>query len=183
MICQKWHDLPVQASRSRGGDVADAIDRLLRSLEDRFETELGSEERVAAFDLALSLMQDQTLRVAAPRGPGLVAQAHSGDFEVGFVGNDFVADRACRIFRRLGDVVLVEDEARNAPQEFEGSLLDALRATSRRRPEVSVEVGPETVVGFIARVGRDHVLLEQRTNRRVILPASALRSVTYVRGG
>ena len=183
MICQKWHDLAVQASRSRGGDVADAVDRLLRSLEDRFETELGSAERAAAFDLALSLMQDQTLRIAAPRGSGLVAQTESGSFEVGFVGDDFVADRACTTFRKLRDVVLVEDENRSAPQELEGSLLDALRATSRRRPEVVIEARSETVVGFIEHVGRDHVVIEQRTKRKLILPAEALRSVRYVRGG
>ena len=163
--------------------MADAIDRLLRSLEDRFESQLGSEERVAAFDLALSLSQDQTLRVAAPRGPGLVAEAKSGIFEVGFVGDDFVADRGCTTFRTLRDVVLVEDGSRSAPEEIDGSLLDTLRATSRRRPEVSIETESETVVGFIERVGRDHVLLGQRTNRRVVLPASALRSVRYVRGG
>ena len=162
--------------------MADAIDRLIRVLEDRFEAEVGSEERIAASDLALSLQQDQTLRSALPRGGPLVARSDEVTFEVGFIGSDFVADRTRQIFLRLDDAVLMEAASGFAPKDFEGSLIDALRQGSRRRVQLSVRTANGTFVGVMERVGRDHVVLQQRTERKVFVPAASVRSVTCVLG-
>lgn len=162
--------------------MADAIDRLLRSLEDRFETDLGTTERVAASDLALSLLQDQSLRELAPRGSGLAADGRHGRIEVGTIGADFVADVSCSTYLRLSDVVLGEVRGIDAPLAYEGSLLDALRGLSRKRPELTVELADRSLTGILERVGRDHLVLITQ-GARVLVPGSAVASVSCVRGG
>lgn len=155
----------------------DDVDRLLASIEERFGEELEADERLAAADLALSLLQDQTLRDLAPRGTPLIAETAEGSFPVGWVGADFVADRLYCRFVRLDHVTLIESSDGTLPDATAFGLLDVLRHMSREHPRVVLHTKGRTTTGVLERAAKDHVVVMSRGGRRLV-PWSAVTAVS-----
>lgn len=176
-FANKWHDLGDSRRGWIGGGFVDDVDRLLASLEDRFDAELEADERLAAADLALSLLQDQTLRELAPRGTPLIAETEEGTFPVGWVGADFVADRRYQRFVRLDHVTLLESDEGALPDATAFGLLDVLRHMSRDAVRVVVGTKGRTTTGALERAGKDHVVVRSAAGRRIV-PWSAVTSVS-----
>lgn len=140
------------------------IDDVIAELGAQLEAAIEREERVAANDLAASLLQDLRLADVLVRA-GHEAELPDGAWlPVAFAAGDHVETGGARgrVIVPLEVCVLRPAAALPPARPRAESLLEVLRALARQGAGVVVHLGRGVLEGRLIRVGRDHVIVQRR---------------------
>lgn len=141
----------------------DRLDDVIAELSAQLEAAIEREERIAASDLAASLLQDLSLADVLVRA-GHEAELPDGAWlPVTFAADDHVETGGGRAPVIVPLEVCVLRPAQVPPaRRRRASLLEILRALARDKARVVIHLGRGVLEGTLSRVGRDHVIIERR---------------------
>jgi hypothetical protein len=145
-----------------GGAVNERrIEEVIEELGAQLEAAIERDERVAAKDLAISLLQDLHLADVLVRA-GHEAELPDGSWlPVTFAAEDHIETGGSRGRVLVPLDVCVLRPARSAPAAARGvPLVEILRALARDRAKVRVHLGRGFLEGTLTRAGRDHVIVQ-----------------------
>ncbi len=158
-------------------------ERFLSDLELSFEAELAREDHAAATDLALSLLQDESLPGAVAQGAAAV-RVDGQRVAVSEVGPDYVAAGPPDVLVPLRHAVVeVRPDRRGAPVRTRGDLLTRLRRLVRDGASVIVVTREGSRYGGrLAAAARDHLRVVE-DERTTLIPLAQIHHVKIRSGG
>lgn len=159
------------------------VHRLLSSLEATFQAAVTRQEEEAAFDLAFSLAQDQTLQEVLLRNGSLRLLLDGGEaLPVATVGIDYVvAGTPPRVTPSRSAAFVIGGEGK-PPRHASTSFLVMLRRWARSRVPVAVLVHERTYTGDLIQATPDYLTLDAPTGR-LIIGIGAVREIRLISGG
>lgn len=156
------------------------VDRLLASLDAMFDAAVAREEDEAASDLARSLLQDLSLEETLPRlGPLMALLPEGRLLEVSVVGLDYVTAGSPAMFIPITRAMLLASDG-PSPEIKGEDLVTALRRMAHAARKIRVSSDGVEATGRLRRAAVDHILIETRSGRPVVVGIEAVRAVTLV---
>jgi hypothetical protein len=161
----------------------DPLEQVFSDLDAAFEAALERQDSDAADDLALSLRQDVDLFETLRDGRPIAVAAGGGRMSVVEVAADHVAAEAIDLWIfPTASAVLVRPTEGTTPRFTTTTLVEALRAATRRAETVACSAGEKECEGRLILCARDHFVLST-AREQMVVPLASIRWVRFVRGG